>query len=308
MNDIRFLRDPRYLQITTLFALWMWAGINLNLEVFGLRPYVILGTCLLVQWIASKCVGIKFDPKSALISSLSLILLLRSPSLITWVVVAIIAIGSKFLLRFRGKHIWNPTNLGLAVGALCFSDVWMSPGSWGQTAIVLFFIVSLGSLILRGTARSDATWVVITLWITLLFGRAMYLGDPLSIPLHQLKNGSFWIFTFLMISDPKTLPDHRWMRRLYAALVTLLAFGWTFVAYEENGWIWALFCLAPLVPFLDWIAKAKKFEWPEVPNRWRLVTPTLGSLLDAAQNPNSASHARPMTRTIHASFSDQKGE
>ena len=61
-------------------------------------------------------------------------------------------------------------------------------------------------------------------YILLQVSRAVRLGDPLSIPLHQLQNGAFLLFTFFMISGPKTTPDSRLGRLVFASLV---AFGTT---------------------------------------------------------------------------------
>ena len=47
-------------------------------------------------------------------------------------------------------------------------------------------------------------------------GRALWLGEPLAIPLHRLESGALLLFTFFMISDPKTTPDSRAGRILFA--------------------------------------------------------------------------------------------
>ena len=74
------------------------------------------------------------------------------------------------------------------------------------------------------TARRAATsrYAFIVFYCALVFGRSLYLGEPLTIPLHRLESGALLLFTFFMISDPKTTPDSRAGRVLFAALV---AFG-----------------------------------------------------------------------------------
>ena len=42
--------------------------------------------------------------------------------------------------------------------------------------------------------------------MALVFGRSLWLGEPMSIPLHRLQNGALLLFTFFMISDPRTTP------------------------------------------------------------------------------------------------------
>ena len=70
----------------------------------------------------------------------------------------------------------------------------------------------------RETSRDDDR-VSRVAYGLLLIGRALWLGDPLSIPLHQLQNGALLIFAFFMISDPKTTPNTaRWPNR-FGALV-----------------------------------------------------------------------------------------
>jgi hypothetical protein len=115
--------------------------------------------------------------------------------------------------------------------------------------------------VLRRTELSDVTWAFLGFYSLLLFGRAIYLGDPLSIPLHQLESGALLIFAFFMISDPKTIPNARTGRIVFAAAVALLAvylrFGW----YEPNALMYALVICCALNPLFDRIFPAERFEW-----------------------------------------------
>ena len=95
----------------------------------------------------------------------------------------------------------------------------------------------------------------------LLFGRALWLGDPLSIPLHQLQNGALLIFAFFMISDPRTSPNSASGRALFGALVATVAFTIQYVFYEPNGAILALIMLAPTVPLIDRLISGELYRW-----------------------------------------------
>ena len=64
--------------------------------------------------------------RSALISGLSLCLLLRTNRLDLAVLAAVLTIAGKFLFRFRGKHVFNPTNGGLVAMLLLTDQVWVS--------------------------------------------------------------------------------------------------------------------------------------------------------------------------------------
>ena len=141
---------------------------------------------------------------------------------------ALIAIASKFVVRLRGKHVFNPANLALVVVTLTFERAWLSSGQWGSAAL-------------------GATW----------------LGDPLSIPLHQLQNGALLIFAFFMISDPKTTPDSAAGRWFYGTFVAALAYAIGFVLYEPNGAILALIISAPFVPLIDLLSTGERYRWKQ---------------------------------------------
>jgi len=272
---LRLPRDPRYFQIAVLSGLLLYGLVALDFEVSAGRAVVILLTALACQALGTvllrrRGVRIPFDPRSPLISGLSLTLLLRTGSLVTAALAAAITIGSKFLIRARrggsSKHVFNPTNFGL-VTAMALSPwlpggAWVSPGQWGQGIWLAFLLAGLGSLVVRRATRSDVTWAFLACHVAILFGRAWWLGDPWAIPLHQLQSGALLIFAFFMISDPKTTPDSRTGRIVFAALVAAAGAFVTFRLYEPHGILWALAGAALLVPILDRLFPAQRYRWP----------------------------------------------
>lgn len=253
--------DPRLYQIASLATLLayglIWCDVGLTTQQIGLT----LASALLTQYAATRWAGLAaFDAKSPLISSLSLCLLLRTDHPAVPALAAVIAIASKFVLRWRGKHIFNPTNLALAL-SLAAGLGWMSPGQWGQVAWFGFLFACLGSLVVTRAARADVTLAFLGCYIGLLVARALWLGDPLTIPLHQLESGALLIFAFFMLSDPKTTPDAREGRIAYAFGVALMALYIQYGLFRPHGPLWALLACAPLVPLFD-------FWWPGARYRW----------------------------------------
>ena len=95
-------------------------------------------------------------------------------------------------------------------------------------------------------------------------GRFMCLGWPLDHFIHSVSTGSLLLFTFFMISDPKTSPNHPVARIIWAVLIA----AFPFISLLSNGntiqLIWVLVAAAPLVPLLDKIFKAENFQWKNI--------------------------------------------
>ena len=257
--------DPRIYQISILSSLIVYGFFFLDFEIKPNFFLIIIVSTLATQYLCTKLFTDKpFDPKSCLISGLSLCLLLRTGSPSIAILCAVITISSKFILRFNNKHIFNPTNFGLVAVMLLFNNAWVSPGQWGNAATLGFFIACFGFLVVNRAARSDVTWAFLLFYSSLVFARAIWLGDPLTIPLHHLQNGAFLIFTFFMISDPKTTPDSRAGRIIFAFLVSLGAYFVTFVLFRSNGLLWSLAIFALAVPIIDMIVPGIKYQWKKL--------------------------------------------
>jgi len=265
--------DPRIYQIAILSGLLVYGVIELDFEVNLVRSAVILSSVLITQFFFTKALRLgRFDPKSPLISGLSLCLLLRADSLLLIILCAAITIGSKFILRRAGKHIFNPTNIGIVILLLSSDHVWVSPGQWGNAAFMIFLIACIGGLVVNRASRSDVTYAFMFFYTALIFGRAIWLGDSLLIPFHQIQNGALLIFTFFMISDPKTTPDTRIGRIVFALITSLVSYYFQFVLFNTNSLFYALTLSSLAVPLIDMVLKGQKYEWKAV-QKIQLIKP-----------------------------------
>jgi Na+-transporting NADH:ubiquinone oxidoreductase subunit NqrB len=262
------LRDPRYYQIVVLISLLAYGIAVLDFGIRWQNAVAIVITALTVQWLGSVIARLpRFDPLSALITSLSLTLLLRTDLVVLAAFAACLAIGSKFLLRYRGKHIFNPANFALVTMMLLSDHAWVSSGQWGSAAIGAFVLACLGFLVLTKARRAETTLAFILFYGGFILARAIWLDDPLSIPMHQLQNGALLIFAFFMISDPKTTPNRPAGRVLYAALVAGVAYTIQFIYYQPNGPILALIMCAPVVPMIDALFRGRIYRWEQAADR-----------------------------------------
>ena len=262
MDVISRLQDPRYYQIAVLTSLVAFGVVVLDFGIRWQNAVSIVATALAVQYLGTRYARLpRFDPLSPLITSLSLTLLLRTDEPAIAALAAVIAIGSKFLIRFRNKHVFNPANVALVTLMLASDHAWVSSGQWGSAAIGAFALACLGFLVLTRAKRAETTVAFLIIYAALLLGRALWLGDPLAIPLHQLQNGALLIFAFFMISHPNTTPDTAWGRVIFAALVATVAFSIQFIYYQPNGPILALIALAPTVPLIDFLMRGELYAW-----------------------------------------------
>jgi len=265
---IRTLSDPRHYQIIVLSLLLTYGIAVLDFGIRWQNALIIILTAIGIQFFFTRRLRLpRFDPLSPLITSLSLTLLLRTDDATFAALAAGLAIGSKFLIRYRGKHIFNPANFALVSLMLLSDHAWVSSGQWGSAAFGAFVLACLGFLVLTRARRAETTVAFIAIYAAMLFARAVWLDDPFSIPLHQLQNGALLIFAFFMISYPKTTPNSASGRVLFAALVASVAYTIQFIYYQPNGPILALIMCAPLVPVIDALLKGRIYRWEQTADR-----------------------------------------
>lgn len=266
--DARLLVDGRHFQIASLGILlalnlaWIDFGAGLN------GATLAIGSTVATQILCTRLWGLKqLDLRSPLITGFSLSLLLRASDPMFYAAAGAVAILSKFALRIDGKHLWNPATFAIVVLRYATDEVWVSPGQWGTALWLAALLVFLGVIVLQRSQRVDTAFFFLATHAALLFARAEWLGDPWTIPLHQLQSGSILLFTFFMITDPRTTPDHRLGRLAFAVAVALLAHWLAFFQQMRDALYLALFVLAPMVPFCDWLLPARRYAWGAAPAR-----------------------------------------
>lgn len=259
--------DARLYQIG-FQAVLLTAGVLLrDFSLLPLQMGLALATALATQACWLRVFRLKnVGYLSPLITGFGLSLLLRADSLWLHPLVACLAISSKFLIRIRGKHVFNPANFGVGLALLALPGTWVSPGQWGNDLGLAVWLIGLGAVVARRATRDDAAFLFLGTFLALTAARLWQLGHSperaWEILSHQALNGGLLLFAFFMISDPMTLPDRPLARRLHVILVAVFAFVWQFFHYQPHGALWGLLCLAPLVPLWD-------FLWPGQGHNWR---------------------------------------
>ena len=254
--------DPRHFQILTLSLL-----LSFQIFLSDFSPQmsiisVVFATVFISQIIFSKLMNVQLDLRSPLITGLSLSILLKGAAVWVFPVAAFIAIASKFLVRVDGRHIFNPANIGIVAVLLMLPNMaWVSTGQWGTSVWLAVLLSCLALLVLFRIPKRDMSIVFFICWAGMLFGRALWLGDPLSIPMHQLQSGALLIFAFFMISDPMTIPNRFIGRVIFALAVCVAAFILTFEFRIRESLFYALACVCLIRPILERVFPGQAYQW-----------------------------------------------
>ena len=261
--------DARVYQIGALSVLLGYGMGLLDFDISLARAALILGVATATQWVCSRAVGLRSTEfRSAAISGLSLCLLLRTN--VEWVAAlgAVVAVSSKFLLRWKDQHVFNPTKFALVVLMIVLpGEAWVSPAQWGNFAFFAFLMLCLGGVVVNRAARWDVTLAFLAFYTAIILARSAWLNEPASIPLHKLQSGGLLLFAFFMISDPKTTPDSRRGRIVFAFAVALGAAWVQFRLFRNNGLLWSLVGCSLAVPLINWLLPGEKYQWQNQTNQ-----------------------------------------
>lgn len=266
LNQLRnLLKDARHFQIIYLSIFLIYGILELKWEITGWQLVAVIGSGLITQWIGLK---IHKQPmsglKSALITTLGICLLLKSTSLLTLVIAAVVAIAAKFILRIKNKHLFNPANFGIIFSIVVLGDAWISPGQWGSSALFLFGLSVLGGIILFKIGRLETSLVFLGALFLMEYGRTViYQGWEMDVLLHKFSSGTLLLFTFFMITDPMTIPNSRKARVIWSLILASSTFILSNFMQIYTAPIWVLFFMTPITVMLDKVWPAVKFEWTQ---------------------------------------------
>ncbi len=293
------LRDPRLHLAAVIVSLQVLGQVAFDFDLSIAQIVVALGTCAVLE------VGIAFArqrmiiwPASAMLTGNGVAFVLRVPGTEHgdwwtmkgwWIFAGTAAVGllSKYIVRFRGRHIFNPSNIGLV---LCFLllgpehaeplDFWWGPMS-AWLALALAIIVAGGFLIL---GRLRLVGIAVGFWLAFAAGMALLAASDHAMNarwhLGPVEGWTFWrilvfspevlVCLFFMITDPKTIPGGRTARRVYGVTIglvaTLLMAPQTTEHASKVALLGALALVCAVRPLLEWLLPAGAASGSRLPH------------------------------------------
>jgi Na+-translocating ferredoxin:NAD+ oxidoreductase RnfD subunit len=159
---------------------------------------------LLLQFARERRV---YFPLSAVITSFGIQLLCRAPSPWIYAALGAAAMAAKNLIRFRGRHAFNPSNAVLVASLLLLPPGLVAvPSDWGGSAAGLAVVAAAGVVVVALAGRLALVAAYLASFLAGALLRHAALGLPLAEALAPTASPIFPIFAFFMLTDPRTTP------------------------------------------------------------------------------------------------------
>jgi enediyne biosynthesis protein E5 len=277
MRLSNFLKDARYFQILfqSIFLSYgilflHWQNEYWLYSTYFITSIITQAACLLIfQPNKNFITALKFALPSVLISSFGLSLLLKTN--VWWVAVfaAAISIVSKFILRINGKHVFNPSALGIVATIVLTKQAWLSPGQWGSGFVILAAVACLGFIVVTKVQNLSISLCFIAVFASLLFVRQIiYLQWPIDFFIQSITAGSLLLFAFFMITDPKTVPNHNIAKIIWCSCIAVVAFYLATFKFVNGAPIFVLVIAQLFVPVIDKLFTSNYFTWKPITKKF----------------------------------------
>lgn len=244
------LADPRFISVVLLLGLDVYA---LKTPAFS-RHFAQLAASVL-SWVGTDALLLLFYqrvllvPLSAFVPSLAAFCLIDSPQVWPYAAVGVVAMLSKHFLRVDGRHIFNPLNFGLVIAFLFFSShAAFDAARFEDFPMLFLWVAPLGILVAWRCGRLDIALTFVATFLAGAGARAWLSHARLLTVLAPMGSIVFYMFSFHMMTDPKTIPESRAHRLAFGVAVGLLD---AVLRYQHvvGAPFYALFCVIGFLPF-----------------------------------------------------------
>jgi Na+-translocating ferredoxin:NAD+ oxidoreductase RnfD subunit len=265
-RKLRF--DPRYgppLFITCILLVGHLSyGILESYEqtavaiLMAIATELLLGRIFFRKWI---------NLSSAYITGISVGILIRSPALWPFALCSVISIMSKYVLRVKGRHLWNPSNFGICVLLFLAPEIVSALSiQWGNFKWPLIVIWVLGSVIIWRAKRIHISATYVASFFAFAFLRSLITGHSWLAEIAPITGPMYQLFVFFMVTDPKTTVRSKTGQCIVVVIVAFVEFLLRLneVIYAP---LYALFLVGPAAMLIDiwWESRRKTVAQPALP-------------------------------------------
>jgi Na+-transporting NADH:ubiquinone oxidoreductase subunit NqrB len=248
----KFSFDNRY--VAPLFITFILVVGHLGYGI--LESYEKTAVAILVALVAELVLGRIFFGKwlnlaSAYISGISCGILVRSPALWPFALASLLSIMSKYVLRVKGRHLWNPSNFGIcALLFLAPETVAALSVQWGNFKWPLIVIWTLGSIIIYRAKRIHISATYVASFFAFAFLRSYITGDSWWAEVAPITGPMYQLFVFFMVTDPKTTVKSKKWQCIVVFLVALVEMLLR-LNHVVHAPLYALFLVGPTAMLIE---------------------------------------------------------
>lgn len=261
--------DQRFLAPLLITCILLGGQLSFGFLESYSRTALAIIAAIVVELVLSRLFTGKWPHlASAYISGISVGILIRSPAIWPYALCSMIAITSKYVLRVKNRHIWNPSNFGIcAMLLLAPAAVATLSIQWGNSLWPMLVIWALGSFIIWRLKRFHITATYVVAFILFAFLRSLITGHPWQSEVAPITGPMYQLFVFFMITDPKTTVRSRLGQCGVAAAVALVE---TILRLMQiiHAPYYALFLVGPTANLIEiWLTSRPGVRVPAVSQR-----------------------------------------
>ena len=255
--------DNRYLPPLLITSILVGANLSFGILEGWERTALSIVVAIGAEMVLGRITYGKWPhPASAYISGISAGILIRSPFVWPYVFTSFISILSKYVLRLKGRHIWNPTNFGVsAMVLLAPATVTVLSIQWGNAVAPMVVIWLLGAVIVWRVGRAHISATYVAAFFAFSFVRSALTGVPWLATVAPITGPMYQLFIFFMITDPKTtVRSKKWQ----CVVVVMVAFVEMLMRLAEVVYapFYALFVVGSIAMVIDITRESRSSRQP----------------------------------------------
>jgi Na+-transporting NADH:ubiquinone oxidoreductase subunit NqrB len=254
-----FSPENRYLAPAFITCILLAGHLSFGILESYKKTGIAIVAGLLTELILGRIFTGKFpNLASAYITGISVGILVRSPAVWPYLLCAVVSIMSKYVLRVKGRHIWNPSNFGISVLLFLAPETVATLSiQWGNYLLPMIVIWCLGSVIIYRVRRFHITATYVISFVAFAFLRSWITGSPWQSEIAPLTGPMYQLFIFFMVTDPKTTVRKKFWQCvavfLVAAVEMILRLNQ--VVYAP---FYALFLVGPAAMLIDMWCESRR--------------------------------------------------
>ena len=247
-----FSIENRYLPPLFITLILLVGQISFGLLESFTRTLLAIGTAVLFELVLARLVFHKWPVlASAYITGISVGILIRSPEYWPYALTAAIAITSKYVIRWRGRHLWNPSNFAISAMLLLAPEYIATLSiQWGNSIWPMLVVWVLGAFITWRVKRFHITATYVVSFVALAGVRTLITSHPFLAEVAPITGPMYQLYIFFMITDPKTTVKSKRGQILVAFLVAVAELGFR-LAQNVDAPYFALAVVGPIALAID---------------------------------------------------------